>query len=97
VKVVGAALVAGVMVAGLFAGKLPEHAFELWASIMAGPFAGLWATANWGPADAGGWSAGCLAAIAAHPLRAGWLTGALSVAGVGLWIFLGLALTFDGV
>ena len=44
---------------------------EVWASVLAGPFAGLWAAHNWGPPDAVGWAAAFGLAIAAHPLRAG--------------------------
>jgi hypothetical protein len=97
VKVVWPALAIGGVLAGVFASKVPGHAPQLWASVMAGPFAGLWATATWGTADALGWAGGCLVAIAAHPLRAGWLTGLITVAGVLLWVLLGLILTFDGV
>jgi hypothetical protein len=97
VKVVGPALVVAAGLAGLAALKVPASAPVLWASIMAGPFAGLWATATWGPVEAVGWAAVCLPAIAAHPLRAGWFTGAASVGGVVLWVFLGFGLTFDGV
>ena len=97
VKVVGPSLVVAAVLAGLFACKLPEYALELWVSVMAGPLAGLWATATWGAADAVGWAVVCLAAIVGHPLRAGWLTGLASLAGVMVWVFLGLILTFDGV
>ncbi len=70
---------------------------EVWASVLAGPFAGLWGTATWGWADAAGWAMACSVAIAAHPVRPGWLTGSISAAGVGLWVMLGFALTYDGV
>jgi hypothetical protein len=70
---------------------------EVWAAVLAGPFAGLWFSRDWGPADAVGWAAVCLLAISAHPLRAGGLTGGVSVAGVGLWVLLGFALTYSGV
>lgn len=77
--------------------SVPIVAPLLWVCIMTGPFAGLWMTSFWGPADALGWAAGCGLAVAAHPLRPGLLPGALSLAGVGLWVLLGMALTFDGV
>ena len=101
-KVVGPAFGVGAALATLAAsggpmGWGPGDTAEVWASVLAGPFAGLWAAHDWGPADALGWAAACLAAIAAHPLRAGWLTGGASAAGVGLWVLLGLVLTFDGV
>jgi len=96
-KVLGPSLAAGAILAGLFASKLPEHAAELWLSIMAGPFAGLWAISTWRIADALVWAVVCLLAIMSHPLRAGLLTGSATVAGVGLWVLLGLMLTFDGV
>ena len=71
--------------------------FEVWASVLAGPFAGIWASATWQHADAAGWSVGCLVAMAAHPLRAGCVPGVTSAIGVGVWVFLGFALTYDGV
>ena len=43
------------------------------------------------------WAAVSLFATAAHPLRASATTVWVSATGVGLWFFLGLALTFDGV
>ena len=96
-KVVGPTFAIGVVVAGLFAAKIPEHAVEIGMSIMAGPLAGLWGTPLWSVADVIGWTIGCLIAISAHPLRSGWFTGVVSVIGLITWTFLGLALTFDGV
>lgn len=70
----------------------------VWTSALAGPFAGLWAASpTWGLPDALGWAIGCFIAIAAHPVRRGWLTGAISTVGVGVWVLLGFALTYDGV
>ncbi len=99
VKVVGPAVVIGASLALLFAAGSPAraHALELCLSTMAGPFAGLWATSTWGRADAVGWAAACGLAIAAHPVRAGWLTGLVTAAGVTLWVLFGLVLTYDGV
>ncbi len=103
-KVVGPAFAVGAGLSALaaFGGARKMHwglgdAAEVWASVLAGPFAGLWAAHNWGPADALGWSAAFGLAIAAHPVRAGRATGAASAAGVGLWVLLGFALTYDGV
>ena len=101
-KVVGPALGVGVALSALAAsggpmGWGPVERLEVWASVLAGPLAGLWVGHDWGPADALGWAVACLAAVAAHPARAGWATGAVSAAGVGLWVLLGLVLTFDGV
>jgi len=96
-RLVGRAFMVAGGLAMLPAMCVPWAAPLLWASIMAGPFAGLWAAAFWGPADALGWAAGCGLAIAAHPLRPNPLTGVVSVVGVVVWVFLGLALTFDGV
>ncbi len=97
VKVVGPAFASGAILSWLFAVKVPDHGPELCASALAGPFAGLWATATWGPADALGWAAASGLAIAAHPLRAGRVAGFATAAGVGLWVLLGLMLTYDGV
>jgi hypothetical protein len=69
----------------------------LWASAMTGPFAGLWAAAGWELGDTLRWASGCGLAIAAHPVWPCVLTGLVSAAGVGLWVLLGLALTFNGV
>lgn len=103
VKVVGPAVAVGMGLAALATcsgaikmGWQPGDAAEVWASVLAGPFAGLWATSTWRWVDVSVWSAVCLFA-AAHPLRAGTTTGRVSATGVGLWFFLGLALTFDGV
>jgi hypothetical protein len=78
-------------------GWSPGDVAEVWASILAGPFAGLWATATWGPADAVGWAAACGVAIAAHPVRPAWYTGVVTLVGVAVWVLLGFALTYDGV
>src|SRR5688572_15863230 len=96
-QVVGRACKIAVWLAVLPALSVPWAAPLLWASIMAGPFAGLWAAHDWGLADALGWATGCGLAIAAHPLRPNSMTGVVSAAGVGLWVLLGLVLTFQGV
>jgi len=95
--VVGPAFAVGAALAGLSAKSRPDSAPLLWLLSTAGPFAGQWAAATWGPADAFGWAGLYGLAIAVHPLRTGLLTGAASAAGVWLWVLLGLALTFDGV
>ena len=97
VRVVGRAFAVGAGLAGLASLSVPWAAPLLFASVMCGPFAGLWAAHDWGPADALGWAAGCGLAIAAHPLRPSPLTAPVSVAGVGVWVFLGLMLTFSGI
>jgi len=66
-KVVGPAIAIAGGVAALSATSVPPHAPELWASTMAGPFAGLWATSTWGPADAFGWAIGCGSCAPAGP------------------------------
>ena len=78
-------------------GSLQEPFSRLGTGIGFMLFAGLWAAHDWGPADALGWAAGCALAIAAHPLRPNALTAAVSASGVGLWVFLGLVLTFNTV
>lgn len=78
-------------------GWSPGDAVEVWASVLAGPFAGLWATATWDWPDAVSWAAVCAVAMAAHPLHPGKVTGAISLVGTALWVLLGLALTYDGV
>jgi hypothetical protein len=95
--VVGPAFGIGAGLAACASMTVPLAAPQLWAFIMAGPFTGLWTVSSWGPNDALGWAVVCVLAIAVHPLRAGWVTGVISTAGVGLWILLGLMLTFDGV
>jgi hypothetical protein len=104
VKVVGIGFGLGTMLSAMGAssgaakmGWSPVDTAGVWASVLAGPFAGLWATATWGWADAIGWAAACGVAMAAHPVRPGWVTGAISAVGVGAWVLLGFALTYDGV
>lgn len=103
-KVIGAGFLLGAVLSGCAAtsgasemGWSPKDAFEVWASVLAGPFAGLWATATWGWVDAVGWAAGCMVGMAAHPFRPGWLTRLVSGVSVALWLLLGFALTYDGV
>lgn len=104
VKVIGPAFLAGAVQSALAASSggsgmnwsLAETA-EVWASVLSGPFSGLWATATWSVYDAILWGLACGTAILAHPLRPGWVSGVVSTASVAVWVFLGLALTYDGV
>ena len=103
-KVVGPAFAGGAILSALAArggvrmmGWVLGDAVEVWASVLTGPFAGLWFAHDWGPLDAIGWSAAIGLSIIAHPLKAGWLTGIVSAVGVGCWVLFGFALTYDGV
>src|SRR5688500_15199899 len=99
VKVVGPAVVISAALALLFAAGRPArgHALDLCPSPVAGPLAGLGDASSWGRAGAVGWAAACGLAIAAHPVRAGWLTGLGAAAGVTLRVLFGVVLTYDGV
>jgi hypothetical protein len=96
-RVVGRAVKLAAVLAILPALSVPQAAPFLWASIMAGPFAGLWADPFWNWPEALWCAAGCGLAIAAYLLRPCWLTALISLAGVGMWLFLGVGLTFSGV
>lgn len=104
VKVIGPAFLAGAVLSALAAssgasgmGWSLADAAEVWASVLAGPFSGLWACATWSVADAVGYGVVCGMAVLAHPLREGWLSGTVSAAGGLIWVLLGFMLTYDGV
>jgi hypothetical protein len=104
VKVVGPALLVGALfsakvawgMGGRYGWGLDTY-LSVWVSVLAGPFAGLWATNFWDWPHALIWALTCGVAIAAHPIRPGGITGLLSTIGVIVWIFWGLALTYEGV
>ncbi len=104
VEVVGPAFAVGTFLSGLAAtsGRLKMgwgfgSFLEVWLSPLAGPFAGLWATANWSLDEAVFWGVVLSLAIAAHPLWPGRITGVISASGLALWVLLGFMFTYDGV
>jgi hypothetical protein len=96
-KVVDPAFGIGCFLAFLAASKVGSGL--VWGSIVAGPFAGLWwmNPERWTWIDTATWGVVCWAAIIAHPVRGGWITGTISAIGVAMWFFIGFALTTDGV
>jgi len=105
-KVVGTAVAVGVSLSGLSAMLMTSKlnlslvsAARFWGSMIAGPFAGQWwmAPEQWSPMDTAKWAVVLCAAILAHPIRAGRLTGTISAIGIAMWFFIGFSLVTDGV
>jgi len=104
IQVVGVTFAIGATLSGLAAlsggskmGWGPIESVEVWLSVLAGPFSGLWATTTWELTDAIFWALVLGFAIAAHPIFRGELPALISMIGVGLWVLFGFMLTYDGV